>query len=162
MFDLLRILLIGIILALSDGAAGTVYKVETESMQPNFYEGEYVTVIPLDDQPLQRGEVIVFQNPFFLEETYVKRLIGLPGETVRLDDAKLWIDGQPLDEPYNLVSMPKGDHLEVTLQAEEYFVLGDNRPNSNDSRRMGPIHADLIVGRVKITAWNRLLNGGRD
>ncbi len=162
MFTLLRIVLIGAILTLSGCASGRVYKVESASMQPNFYVGQYVTVIPLDDQPLQRGEPIVFQSPADPEEAHLKRVIGLPGETVRIDGAKLWIDGEALDEPYSVTAMMEGYQLEVTLQAGEYFVLGDDRPNSHDSRRMGPIPAELIVGRVKITAWNRLFNSKRD
>jgi signal peptidase I len=63
---------------------------------------------------------------------------------------------------YAIVPAPAGQTYEITLQAGEYFVLGDDRPNSNDSRRMGPIQADLIIGRVKITAWNRLFNRGPD
>lgn len=159
MSNLLRIVLIGIILALSGCTSGRVYKIESASMQPNFYAGQYVTVVPLDEQPLQRGEPIIFQSPDYPEEAHLKRIIGLPGETVRIDGAKLWIDGAALDEPYSVTSMMEGYQLEVTLQAGEYFVLGDDRPNSHDSRRMGPIPAELIVGRVKITAWNRLLNG---
>lgn len=162
MFDVLRFVFICVVLALSDGAAGTVYQIESESMQPNFYAGQHVTVIPLDDQPLQRGEVIVFKHSRYPEEAHLKRIVGLPGETVKMDGDQLWIDGELLDEPYSVVAMSEGYQLEVTLQAGEYFVLGDDRPNSNDSRRMGPISADLIVGRMKITAWNRLFNGGHN
>ena len=158
-FDLLRFALVMIVFALSEGAVGTVYQIESASMQPNFRQGDSITVIPLDEQPLQRGELIVFQNPRFRAETHLKRIIGLPGETVVMAGAAIWIDGGRLDESYAIVPAPAGQTYDITLQAGEYFVLGDDRPNSHDSRRMGPIQADLIVGRVKITAWNLLLNG---
>jgi signal peptidase I len=158
-FDLLRVALLTLILVLSEGANGQTYTVESHSMQPTFYKGDSITVTPIGDTPLKRGELVVFQHPFNPEESHFKRIIGLPSETLTITGAEIWIDGKKINEPYGIVPMPEGYQYETVLKAGEYFVLGDNRPNSSDSRRFGPIQIEMIIGRVKVTAWNRLFSG---
>ncbi|CAG0936412.1 Signal peptidase I V [Thermoflexales bacterium] len=99
-------------------------------------------------EQLQRGDIIVFQNPSDQAPPLLKRLIGLPGDTIEVRDDKVYLSGKALDEPY--IMLPQGrDYAQATLGSNEYFVLGDNRSNSMDSRHFGPISGASILGRVK-------------
>lgn len=91
------------------------------------------------------------KNLPFLKENFVKRIVGVPGDIVEMLAGVVYINGQPLDEPYldPLHTRSRMTRAAVMLGADEYFVMGDNRDNSNDSRRIGPIRRDMIVGRVQ-------------
>ncbi len=118
------------------------------SMLPTLQEGELLLIEEVPIAQLQHGDIIVFQDPRGQDVPLLKRLIGLPGETVEVRDDKVYINGKALDEPY--VKIPGGrDYAQATLGSDEYFVLGDNRPNSSDSRHFGPILGASILGRVK-------------
>jgi len=126
------------------------------SMEPNFDDGQYLIIDELSyrfREP-QRGEVVVFKYPHDLSQRYIKRIIGLPGETIEIKERKVLISGEILDESSYL---PEGittpDLAKITLGEEEYFVLGDNRFASSDSRLWGPLPRENIVGRVFIRAW---------
>jgi signal peptidase I len=84
-------------------------------------------------------------------EDLIKRVIGLPGETIEISAGVVYIDGRPLNEPYARLST--GDSPSRRLSADEYFIMGDNRANSKDSRLFGPIPRDSIVGRAWIIYW---------
>ncbi len=114
-------------------------------MLPTIQDGDLLTIEEIPAAQLQRGDLIVFK----IDETrqYLKRLIGLPGETVEIRDGKVSINGKVLDEPY-IKGPTEGDSL-LTLRADRYFVLGDNRSNSADSRQFGSIQGESILGRVK-------------
>lgn len=127
------------------------------SMDPTFETGQYLIVDELSyhfREP-QRGEVLVFQYPYTApteaKRFYIKRLIGLPGETVEIQYGKVSIRNSSspepivLDEPY--VANGSLDSLKKTLGPNEYFVLGDNRPASSDSRSWGALEEKYIVGR---------------
>ena len=111
--------------------------------------------------PPQRGEVIVFQAPSMPDQAFVKRVIGLPGERVEIRDGKVLIDGEPLSEPYltqsnvtgSMTCIPTLRQSDCVLQEGQYFVLGDNRNRSNDSRDWGPVTVDEIVGEVWFIYW---------
>jgi signal peptidase I len=130
------------------------------SMEPNFYNGDYLIVDEISyrfRQP-QRGEVIVFKYPKNLTQRYIKRIIGLPGETVEIKDGHITVfDGrekQSLDEEQYLDSaVETSGNIRVALSDDEYFVLGDNRDFSSDSRRWGVLPKEDIIGRVYIRAW---------
>jgi signal peptidase I len=154
--------------------------VEGPSMQPNFYTGQLVIVNRFAyyfSQP-QRGDVIVLNNPSesckniaksrpvielpFLGhstsngqcEDLIKRVMGLPGETVRIKDGRVYINGMMVEEPYIAHFDDAGDRDQSwTLAENQYFVLGDNRPNSYDSHQFGPIDKNLIVGQAWIRYW---------
>ena len=109
--------------------------------------------LPFSRSP-ERGEVVVFENPSGTGPNLVKRVIGLPGERVELKDGTVFIDGVKLDEPY-LAGMELTGYMECipgtmgcVLQQEAYFVMGDNRGRSNDSRHWGPVPLEDIVGKV--------------
>jgi len=129
-------------------------------MEPNFYHSDYLIVDEISYQfrAPQRGEVIVFKYPGDLSQRYIKRIVGLPGETIKVQDGQVFIyqDGvaQSLNENDYLFQSTKtpGD-IQITLDKNEYFVLGDNRSLSADSRRWGALPEKNIIGRVFLRAW---------
>lgn len=130
------------------------FRIEQVSMLPNLHEGEYVIVdkVSYAFRPPERGEIVVLKNPSPGQPDLIKRIIGLPGETIAVGNGQVQINGQPLAEPY--VQQPMGrEYPATTLQPEQYFVMGDNRGNSSDSREFGPRPADDVVGRAWIIYW---------
>jgi len=139
------------------------FYVKGASMEPSFYDHEYLIIDEISyrfNQP-QRGDIIVFRYPQNPQEYFIKRLIGLPGEKVQLKDGDVYIynqqypDGFKLDEPY-LASGTRtyGFNEEtVTLTANEFYMLGDNRNSSKDSRSFGPVDRSFIIGRVLLRGW---------
>lgn len=136
--------------------------VKGSSMEPNFANGEYLIINELIyriDSP-QRGEVVVFKYPSDPRQYYIKRIIGLSGETIEIRDGYLKIynqakpEGFILDESKYLSPSEKtpGEY-KITLKDDEYFVLGDNRIASFDSRRWGPLPKEYIIGRAWLRAW---------
>jgi signal peptidase I len=149
------------------------FKIPTGSMEPNLLIGDHLlvnkfvlaptltrverTLLPIDD--VRRGEVIVFKYPEEPDRDFIKRVIGLPGETVELRGHDLLINGKPLSEPYAHYRQPVPDEGElsldvrskygpVTVPAGHYFVMGDNRDNSQDSRYWGFLPGSYIKGKA--------------
>jgi signal peptidase I len=125
------------------------------SMEPTFETGQYLIVDELTyhfEAP-ERGQVIVFQAPKQPQGTYyIKRIIGLPGETVAIQNGQIYItstNGETniLNEPY-LTNIGNGPDMTVTLGPDQYWVMGDNRPESSDSRSWGVLPRANIIGRV--------------
>lgn len=125
------------------------------SMHPTFETGEYLIVDQLTyrfEQP-QRGDVVIFKYPNDPSKYFIKRIIGLPGEVVKLANGVTSIttpagsEQVTLEEPY-LQTDRTDDHLSITLSSDEYFVMGDNRGASSDSRVWGPVPRENIVGRA--------------
>ncbi len=133
--------------------------VRGQSMEPNFHDFDYLIVneISYRFHGPQRGDVIVFRNPNNLNQRFIKRVIGLPNETVIIKNGQVIIQKNDhsfiLEEPY----LPKGTKtpgsLEVHLKDDEYFVLGDNRASSLDSRFFGPVSGNLIIGKAAFRIW---------
>ncbi|HEY8109066.1 MAG TPA: signal peptidase I [Patescibacteria group bacterium] len=137
-----------------------------ESMEPNFQNGNYLLVNQVSyslGKP-KRGDVAVFKAPPEPETSYIKRVVGLPGETVRLTDGKFVIvneehpEGFVLKEPYEVEgtnTLPESGQTSWTLGSEEYFVAGDNRlpGKSSDSRAWGPVPEDFLVGKVWLRVY---------
>lgn len=148
------------------------------SMEPSFSEKEYliinefgykntpvnilgkdvVTVKPRKD--LVRYDVIVFRAPNDDKQFYIKRVVGLPGETVEVDNGAVKIYNEDSPEGFVLEEseyLPEGrktnGSMKVTLTKDEYYVLGDNRPASSDSRMFGPLHKNDVIGKVLLRAW---------
>lgn len=134
--------------------------VRGQSMEPNFANGDYLIIDEISYRlsPPQRGEVIVFKYPNNPSQRYIKRIIGLPGETVEIKDGKVVIyhqgESQSLDElDYLSLNIQTPGDIRVSLDEGEFFVLGDNRLLSSDSRRWGPLRREHIIGKVFLRAW---------
>jgi len=136
------------------------FLVRGQSMEPNLGDGDYLIVEKISYQfrEPQRGEVVVLKLPHHPSLRYIKRIIGLPGETVEIREGKVMITNERgtliLDESDYLgpeVFTP--GEIGIFLGENEYFVLGDNRYTSVDSRRWGPVARENIIGRVAIRAW---------
>ena len=100
----------------------------------------------------QRGDIVVFQYPLDDNQYFVKRVIGMPYETVTIDSNSIYIDGYELMEPY-IDDVGYSFEHQYFLGEDEYFVLGDNRENSNDSRHWGSVHRGQILGKVMYKYW---------
>ena len=156
------------------------FKIPTGSMENNLLIGDHLLVnkfvfaptlgkveralLPIRD--IRRGDVIVFKFPDEPDRDFIKRVIGLPGETIEMKAKKIYINGQPLDEPYVHFLEPVGDQQEVTsydlrenysktvVPRDFYFVMGDNRDNSQDSRYWGFLPRNYIKGRALMIYWS--------
>ena len=159
------------------------FKIPTGSMENNLLIGDHLlvnkfvfaptlggaerAVLPMRD--IRRGDIVVFKYPDEPERDFIKRVIGLPGETVELKQKKVYVNGTPLDEPYvHFLEPPRSadsasevtslDVRErygpVTVPANQYFVMGDNRDNSQDSRYWGFLPRDYVKGRALIIYWS--------
>jgi signal peptidase I len=155
------------------------FKIPTGSMENNLLIGDHLLVnkfvfaptlatienrlLPID--PIRRGDVIVFKYPEQPDRDFIKRVIGLPGETIELRNKKVYIDGKPLDEPYVHFIFPPDENGEssasdlpdfdvtraygpVMVPERHYFMMGDNRDNSQDSRYWGFLPQDYVKGKA--------------
>jgi signal peptidase I len=134
--------------------------VSGNSMVPNFESGDYLFVDELSFRlrDPQRGEVVVFKSPTNASDRYIKRIIGLPGETVEIFEGKIVITNKEntqwiLDESTYLDGTTTPGMTKISLKENEYFVLGDNRKFSSDSRVWGVLPRENIVGRVFLRAF---------
>ena len=130
-----------------------------QSMEPNFHDKEYLVIDKLTYKfrNPKRGEVVIFHPPQSEKESYIKRVIGLPGERVDIKDGVVYINGNKLQEAYilkdSVSTSSKSEDMSVTLGNNEFFVFGDNRDHSSDSREIGPIPKKNIQGRVAIVLF---------
>lgn len=137
------------------------FLVKGASMEPTFRDGNYLIIDEVTYQlrEPQRGEVIVFKYPRDPKQYFIKRIVGLPNERVEIKEHKTKIynseypNGKDLEESYLEPSKDTRGNITVQLGPDEYFVLGDNRPFSSDSRYWGAVSRDLIVGRTWVRAW---------
>jgi signal peptidase I len=131
------------------------YTVVMFSMKPNFHDGDTIMVnkVTYRFSDPQRGEVIIFNPPFDSPHPFIKRVIGLPGDTVEIKDGQVFINGTPLDEDKYIKERPNYTMPATQVPENEYFVLGDNRNNSNDSRNRWTVRRDNIIGRAWFTYW---------
>ncbi|MQA31084.1 MAG: signal peptidase I [Luteitalea sp.] len=159
------------------------FKIPTGSMENNLLIGDHLlvnkfvfgpsasaierTLLPIG--AIERGDVVVFKYPEEPDRDFIKRVIGLPGDTVELRAKKVHINGTPLDEPYvHFIDAPRSDsdvyevtsfdvrerYGPVTVPANQYFVMGDNRDNSQDSRYWGFLPRDYVKGRALVIYWS--------
>lgn len=136
--------------------------VKGASMEPTFTDGDYVLIdeVSYSFRHPQRGEVIIFRSPQDHSQFFIKRVIGLPGEQIQVKDNEVIIynkqnpEGFTLDESEYLDSNTETlGNLRTNIDDNEYFVLGDNRLHSSDSRLWGGVNKSLITGRVLLRAW---------
>jgi signal peptidase I len=138
------------------------FYVKGASMDPNFFDGDYLIIdeISYRFSAPEREDVIIFRYPLDQSQFFIKRIIGLPGETVKVEDGKVFIKNKSiasgefvLDESSYLENISTAGNVEMSLGDDEYFVLGDNRDASSDSRKWGAIKKDYIIGRAWVRAW---------
>ncbi|MGC8775805.1 MAG: signal peptidase I [Minisyncoccia bacterium] len=135
------------------------------SMAPNFQSGDYILIdeLSLNFKSISRGDVIVFKYPQNPSTYFIKRVIGLPNETIKIQENKIFVfnkehpNGFVLNEPYLTgwikTEIRSGKPSEFKLNSDEYFVLGDNRSYSYDSRDWGVLKKDNIVGIARLRLW---------
>lgn len=139
------------------------FYVKGASMEPNFFNNEYLIIDELTYRfkEIKRGDIVVFRYPRNPQEYFIKRIIGLPGESVQIREAGVHICNQENPECFFLEEDYLGDQAEtfslnddiVEIGEDEYFVLGDNRMSSKDSRTFGPINESFIIGRALLRGW---------
>jgi signal peptidase I len=158
MRSFLREAVITIVLALiiffAARATIQTFVVVMTSMEPNFHEGQRLVVnkaIYIFGEP-ERGDVIIFKAPSGRQEDFIKRVIGLPGDTIEVRDKAVYVNDVKLDEPY--VSSPPTYTLgKQKVPEDSYFVLGDNRNHSNDSHNGWTVPHDNIIGKAWLSTW---------
>lgn len=165
-YEIAETILLAIVIWLVVNFATARYVVEGQSMEPNLHTGQFLIVSRLSylqlgnlaqlGQP-QRGDIVVFDFPGNPSDDYVKRIVGLPGERVMIDDSgHVLINHQPIEEPYltEAQTVPyRGRVGSWTVPPDSYFVLGDNRNSSSDSRSWGPLEDTYVVGKAWVSYW---------
>lgn len=147
-----RLVIVGPILLLLAACAACSpllpVKVEGEAMMPALDDGDRI-IIERNPGKLERGDIVLFLYPDDPVKSYIKRIVGLPNETVEIRDGKVFINGQPLAEPYIDARLDQSQRSldAIKLDADSYFVIGDNRDNSSDSRFWGPLKRKFIYGK---------------
>ena len=157
------------------------FKIPTGSMENNLLIGDHLLVNKfvfgptplaigrkvLPVRPIRRGDIVVFKYPDEPDRDFIKRVIGLPGETIELKQKKVYVNGTPLDEPYvHFLTPPSTEYQEVTssdlrerfgpvtVPPDQYFVMGDNRDNSQDSRYWGFLPRHYVKGKALLIYWS--------
>ena len=132
----------------------TVISVDGSSMETTLHDRERLIVSIIDQKIAgpQRGDPVICHYPD-REEYFVKRLIALPGDHIAMRDGITYVNDEPVDETEYIADPDTRPYGPWTLGSDEYFVMGDNRNHSNDSRFVGPIHRDMILGKVQLVMW---------
>lgn len=152
------------------------FRVEGASMDPTLHGGQYLLINKMaylrsDGSPVEwvigrptgalptyvtdgprRGDIVVFKAPNQSDKDFIKRVIALPGETVRIVNGRVFVNGRPLDEPY-IKNKASYDMEQKVVPAGQYFVLGDNRPNSSDSHLGWYVPANNLIGKAWVSYW---------
>ncbi|MDE2765136.1 MAG: signal peptidase I [Chloroflexota bacterium] len=176
--EAIEALAIAVFLTFLFQSVGQVYQVHGWSMEPTLLHADRVVLnkaayLRIDAEPTarllpwleaepgaawepfggpKRGDVVVFAYPNDPSQAFVKRVIGEPGDSVRFEDGVIYLNGVPLEEGY----VEYGSHetlAEITVGEGEYFVVGDNRPESSDSRAWGTVSREAIIGKTWVTYW---------
>jgi len=137
------------------------FYVKGASMEPNFYDHEYLIIDEVSyriGEP-ERGDIIVFKYPSDPKQYFIKRIVGLPNETIEVQNGNIVVynesypEGTILEEDYLEADVVTAGQKKVKLRNDEYYVLGDNRNSSLDSRSFGPVNESYIVGKVWFRGW---------
>lgn len=155
--ELLETILPAILIALLLNVfVGQATRVQGQSMEPGLHTDQRLVVekVSYRFHGPRRGDIVVIRVPSQGEDLLIKRVVGLPGETVNIHDGQVYVDGQLLDEPYAIGDTRQGRvGQSITVPALQVFVMGDNRAHSNDSRTFGPVPIENIVGRAWLSYW---------
>lgn len=132
-----------------------IYAIPSESMAPTLEVGDHIVVTPyrFGDKP-RPGDVIVFRAPSGADELLVKRVIAIPGDLIDSRSGRVRIGGRALPEPYLFQPAASGAIPAQIVPGDSYFVMGDNRANSSDSRSWGIVPHSLVAGRARLVLWS--------
>lgn len=152
-FDILETVILAVVLFVGINAISARVRVDGLSMQPTLEDGEFILVNKLSYQwnEIERGDIIVFDFPLNMEEELIKRVIGIAGDKVVVQNNQVFVNDQLLNEPY--ISQPPRYSGEWLVTQGNIFVLGDNRNNSNDSKDWGLLPIENIVGKASVIYW---------
>jgi signal peptidase I len=153
LWDVIETILLSALLFFGINAVSARIRVDGFSMEPSLHNGEFVIVNKLAykfGNPTH-GDVIVFRYPRDPEQEYIKRIIGLPGDTIRVNGGEVYVNDQVVDEPY-IAAAPRYQS-QWSVPANSLFVLGDNRNNSSDSHNWGPVPMEYVIGRALFVYW---------
>lgn len=131
-------------------------RVEGTSMMPGLQDQErlFINKFEYHFEPIHRGDVIVFHYPRDPVKSYIKRVIAVPGDDIRIDDGQVYVNNKALSEAYvPLRFRDDRSYPDTILKANQYFVMGDHRLISSDSRDFGPVQRDLIYGKASFVYW---------
>jgi signal peptidase I len=151
--DILETLILAVVLYFGINAVSVRVRVDGFSMNPTLQDGEYILINRLAyklGDPV-RGDIVVFRFPMDPNQDLIKRVIGLPGESITVQDGKVMIDGIPLEEPY--IAAPPIYNDTWVVPEGQLFVLGDNRNESKDSHEWGFLPLENVVGRAILIYW---------
>jgi signal peptidase I len=153
LLELLQTLVIAGILFLAVNLLTARIRVEGSSMEPSLHDGQFVVVNRLVYRlsHAERGDIVVFRYPLDPQRRFIKRIIGLPGDTVAIRDGQVSVNGTLLQEPY-IASSPRYNG-EWIVGPGRVFVLGDNRNNSSDSQNWGTLDTREIIGKAVLVYW---------
>ena len=153
MIDTIETILLALVLFLAINALSARVRVENVSMQPTLNPGEFLLVnrVAYTLTKPSIGDIIIFHAPNVPDLDYIKRIVGLPGDEIEVRDGIVYVNNQPLYEPY--ISSPPNYSGSWTVPENFYFVLGDNRNNSSDSHIWGFVPSEDIVGRALLVYW---------
>lgn len=153
LLDILETLVLSVLLFVGINAISARIRVDGYSMEPTLHTGEFVIVNRLAYQfgSPKIGDVIVFHYPRDPQQEYIKRIIGLGGDTVRVEGGNVYVDGQRLNEPY--IAAPPAYQNTWQVPKDSLFVLGDNRNNSSDSHNWGFVPMNYVVGKAIAVYW---------
>lgn len=137
------------------------HEIKGSSMEPNFYNNEYILTDKISyrlHEP-QRGDIVIFKAPVNPDVDYIKRVIGLPGDRIKIQSGTVYLNGEKLkedylrDQTYLFPGSFMSEGVEITVPEGKLFLMGDNRPHSSDSRQFGPVALDSIIGRAFFRYW---------
>ncbi|MBA4375176.1 MAG: signal peptidase I [Anaerolinea sp.] len=151
--EIIQTLLLALLLYFAIDAVFARVRVVNISMQPTLYEGNIILVNKLAYKigKMDTGDIVIFHNPSDLSEDYIKRLIGLPGDLVQVHSGVVFVNGNPLAEPY-IAALPQYTG-EWYVPEDSVFVLGDNRNQSSDSHSWGFVPLEDLVGKALVVYW---------
>jgi signal peptidase I len=153
LLDIVETIVLSAILFLGINAISARIRVDGFSMEPTLHNGEFVIVNKLAYKigGPNHGDVIVFRYPRDPDQEYIKRIIGLPGDRVRIINGEVYVNNELIEEPY-IAAAPRYQS-EWIVPDKSLFVLGDNRNNSSDSHNWGPVPMDYVIGKALFVYW---------
>lgn len=151
--DIIETLILAVVLFFGINAVSARVRVDGFSMRPTLDDGEFVLVSKLNYKlsNVQRGDIIVFHYPMDPEQELIKRVIGLPGDRIEVNEGIVYVNGQALEEPY--IAAPPAYSSQWNVPQDRLFVLGDNRNDSSDSHSWGFLPFENVVGKAVLIYW---------